>query len=60
MEWYLLKKGTTAEYEGERVKILEIANGYAYIWIPSTQSEIAMPFPNKKLKNIRPKPKVIN
>ena len=59
-EWYILKKGTTAEYDGEKVKILEIAGGYAYLWIPSNQSEIAIPFPNKKLTNIKPKPKVIN
>ena len=57
MAWYLLKKGTTARYKGERVRILEIIGGYAYIWIPSTQKEIGIKFPNKNLKDIKPKPK---
>jgi len=57
---YILKKRTTAKYEGERVRILEIIRDTAYIWIPSRGIEISLTFPNKKLTDFKPKIKEIN
>lgn len=58
MAWLLFKRGTTADYKGERVKILEVAFGTALINVPSIKKIISVPI--DYLSNFNPQPKKIN
>ena len=58
MAMLLIKRNSIAKYHGKKVRILEVIGNKAYIFIPSKQKEIAVDV--SKLKNIKPKPKVIN
>lgn len=53
----IIRNKSTARYNGEKVRLLEVIGDTAYIFIPSIQEEGSVKF--NKLKNIRPKPKVI-